>query len=411
MPVQTRSKSKKDVETKPVEEVKAPRKTRAKKPAPEPEPEPAPEPEPVVEAREPPKELSEWTDEIIREIYNSPKYGLMGIHSFAKKYNLPLDIVKKALEENQSAIFNKPVVRRYQTVRTWVPAPEEQFQIDLAFIPQYKAENDNFEILFCAIDCFSRKAWVFPLKDKSNTSVLEALKKLLSETSFNVLQTDHGTEFTGKIIQDFLKEKGITFFSTEDSRTKSAIAERFIRTLKGKITRLFDASGSFRYIDALPQILDNCNNTVNRSIGMTPNQVNFENIDQVQANLDKSRKVPKVSNPKFQVGDYVRTVLQKGTFSKDIASQRWSHDILIIKTVQPTLPPTYKLKDYKDEDVPGIFYEQDLQKANKPEQFYVEKILARRTRRGRKEVLVKWIGYPEEESTWEPASEIPGADE
>jgi len=39
-------------------------------------------------------------------------------------------------------------------------------------------------------------------------------------------------------------------------------------------------------------------------------------------------------------------------------------------------------------------------------QFIVERILARRTRRGKTEYLLKWFGYPSEDNTWEAESDI-----
>ena len=70
-------------------------------------------------------------------------------------------------------------------------------------------------------------------------------------------------------------------------------------------------------------------------------------------------------------------------------------------------PNAYRIRDLKDERVEGIFYEHELQKiTNDDEVFKVEAIVKTRTKNKIKEVLVKWLGYPEKFNSWEPASSI-----
>ena len=39
----------------------------------------------------------------------------------------------------------------------------------------------GIKYLLCAIDLFSKYAWVFPIKDKKGTSAVNAFKKMISE--------------------------------------------------------------------------------------------------------------------------------------------------------------------------------------------------------------------------------------
>ena len=41
--------------------------------------------------------------------------------------------------------------------------------------------NKGFKYLLCAIDLFSRYAWVIPIKDKKVTSIVNAFKKIVSK--------------------------------------------------------------------------------------------------------------------------------------------------------------------------------------------------------------------------------------
>ena len=41
--------------------------------------------------------------------------------------------------------------------------------------------NKGIKYLLCAIDLFSKYAWVIPIKDKKGTSIVNAFKKIISK--------------------------------------------------------------------------------------------------------------------------------------------------------------------------------------------------------------------------------------
>ena len=57
--------------------------------------------------------------------------------------------------------------------------------------------NIGIKCLLCAIDFFSKYAWVIPLKDKKATSIVNAFKKILSDSNRkpNKIRVDQGSEF------------------------------------------------------------------------------------------------------------------------------------------------------------------------------------------------------------------------
>ena len=80
---------------------------------------------------------------------------------------------------------------------------------------------------------------VFPSKERTN-SVHDALNKILNSNYFNKLKrlnTDEGKEFYNQKVNKLLTSKGIILYSVSSREIKAAIAERFIRTLKGKLFR------------------------------------------------------------------------------------------------------------------------------------------------------------------------------
>ena len=86
----------------------------------------------------------------------------------------------------------------------------------------------------CAIDLFSKYAWVVLLKDKKGTSIVNAFQKIISEgRKPNKIWVDQGSEFYNNF-KDFLKINNIEMYSTY-IEGKSVVAEKFIKTLKNKI--------------------------------------------------------------------------------------------------------------------------------------------------------------------------------
>ena len=98
--------------------------------------------------------------------------------------------------------------------------------------------NKGIKYLLCAIDLFSKYAWVVPIKDKKGVSIVNAFKKIISEgRKPNKIWVDQGSEFYNNSFKDFLKINNIEMYSTYNEG-KSVVAERFIRALKNKFLNI-----------------------------------------------------------------------------------------------------------------------------------------------------------------------------
>ena len=53
--------------------------------------------------------------------------------------------------------------------------------VDLDEMQSLSGYNKGIRYLLCAIDLFSKYAWVIPMKDKNSTSIVNAFKKIMSE--------------------------------------------------------------------------------------------------------------------------------------------------------------------------------------------------------------------------------------
>ena len=75
--------------------------------------------------------------------------------------------------------------------------------------------NKRIWYLLCAIDIFSKYAWVFPLKIKKGTGIVSAFQKIISvERKPNKIWVDQGSEFYNNSFQKFLKINNIEMYST-----------------------------------------------------------------------------------------------------------------------------------------------------------------------------------------------------
>ena len=113
-----------------------------------------------------------------------------------------------------------------------------------------------------------------------------------------------------------------------------------------------------------------------------------------------SIKEGKASKPAFIIGDVVRVSRSKGVFEKgyDVS---WSRETFTITCVDPRRAPVvYRLKDSSDEVIKGTFYTQELQKVKHKELYLVEEVLKERGTGARKELFVKWLGYPSSANSW-----------
>ena len=100
--------------------------------------------------------------------------------------------------------------------------------VHLADMQSLSKYNKGVKYLLCAIDLFSKYAWVVPIKDKKGTSIVNAFQKIISEgRKPNKIWVDQGSEFYNKSFKDFLKINNIEMYSTYNEG-KSVVAEIFL---------------------------------------------------------------------------------------------------------------------------------------------------------------------------------------
>ena len=250
------------------------------------------------------------------------------------------------------------------------------------------------------IDVFSKYGWIRPLKDKKGETVAGALKSIFSEGRRpKFLWVDKGREYYNQHVKKLLESEGIHMYSTENEQ-KSSVVERWNRTMKEKMWKKFTEQNSSVWINILPQLLTDYNNTKHRTIGMTPIEASKQkNHSLVYFKLNPISEF--TGSPRFKVGDKVRiSKCKRPVFDKGY-TPNWTEEIFVINEIQLTDPITYKLSDMAGEAISGSFYRPELIRAAQ-EIFRIDKVL----RKSKGRALVKWKGYPEKFNSWIPLEDL-----
>ena len=307
------------------------------------------------------------TNDILKDIYydvNSPHF-LSGIHKLyraakAKDKTVTLRKVKDFLAGENTYTLHRQYRKPKTYRKTLAYSINELHQADLIDISSLSKTNRNYKFLLVVIDVFSRKAYVVPIKTKSGTDVRSALQQIHNEATPKKLQTDRGTEFYNKLVQDYLKSKNIKHYSSA-SDFKAAVCERFNRTLKEKMWKYFTKTGKLNYTSVLQQIVQGYNNSKHRSIGVAPNRVTKKNENKVWNYQYKSELSKHKLKFKFEIGDFVRLIHLDNPFTKKYLP-RFTKEIFLIKKQLKTRPVTYRITDQNGETIEGGFYENELVK-------------------------------------------------
>ena len=91
------------------------------------------------------------------------------------------------------------------------PLIDDIWGADLADMQLLSKCNKGTRFLLCAIDIFSKYAWVDSLKDKKGITITDAFQKILDESGYkpNKIWIDKGNKFYNKSLKSWLEKNDI----------------------------------------------------------------------------------------------------------------------------------------------------------------------------------------------------------
>ena len=79
--------------------------------------------------------------------------------------------------------LHKPIIKNFKRRKVYSSFKDNIWDDDLADMQLISKYNKGIRYLLCAIDLFSRYAWVISLKNKKGESIVEGFKKILDDSN------------------------------------------------------------------------------------------------------------------------------------------------------------------------------------------------------------------------------------
>ena len=244
-------------------------------------------------------------------------------------------------------VYSKPPKKNYPTNKTMIKSIDDTWSSDLLDMNDYGPKNNKrYRYILVVFDNFSKFGWTIPLKNKFSQSITDAFSEIIKSSNRkpNLLETGDGMEYVNKIFNELLNNNKIKRYSRYTDKG-AVFAERFNKTIRNLLKKPVFEKRNDAWLSELSSVVNKYNNTIHNSIKMTPVQASKKvNEKLVYSNLqDKRRKL----NPKYKLGDLVRTADIKRVFSKG-DSTNYSYKLYTITEIIHDIIPSYQI-DYLPE--------------------------------------------------------------
>lgn len=355
-----------------------------------------------------------------REEFSLENYHKTEPYSFSGKrivYDFYPNQHKGSIDEKliQSDTYTKYKTSRKlkQTSPYYIYAKRQLFQADLCFFTSDAqiAANHGYKYLLVIIDCFTRMIWLYKLKSKHCSIVLEQFKHLFSIVKPPAkLQTDSGLEFKCDSFKKYMRDtvKVDHYFAFSDR--KAAFVEAVNKTLQRIIYQMMDQQNTHewtRFVDAARDIYIHRKHS---RIKMSPSEAELpENQQTLLRRAERYYRTFKFKKPTFKKNDQVRILGLRNKYKRGYY-QNFSDEIFTVHDVLLNLPtPRYILKEWNGDIVQdGTFFPNELSKVLTREDrtWNIDQVLKTKGKGRSKMLFVSWQGYPATYNSWIRASEV-----
>ncbi len=367
-------------------------------------------------------------EDFLTQVYFNPENpasfsGVEKIYKYAKKHAQNLNIsrgdVKTFLQGQETYTEHRQIKHKFSSQSVIASSINYQWDADLASMISISKHNKGYKYFLLCIDCLSRYIYTRPLKSKQPEEIIRAFENIFTTSPIpERIRSDKGKEFTAKITLKMYEKFNIKHF-TSNNLSKASLAERGIKTIKGKLTKAMHARGSHIWEDLLPKVTDSYNSSVHSVTGIEPKNATSENEVDIWIRVHEFR--PKKSRKKtmtdkktpvsvysYKIGDAVKLAISKYVFQREY-SQKWTSEVFFIshRYTRENIQ-LYRVKDFNNKDIEGAFQVEELQKVHVTDdtEYKIEAILGRKTINRVKYVFVKWQNYTNDFNSWVKASEI-----
>jgi hypothetical protein len=214
--------------------------------------------------------------------------------------------------------------------------PNSVWQLDIFILKKYEKYNKNYSDILCAVDVFSRKVYIEKMKNKEAQTVTDAFRSILkvADNIPQVLVSDTDSSFTSREFKKLIeKEKINNVFVPIGDHNSLGIIDRFARTLKQQLAKIFVITKKSNWVDYIDSIVHNYNNKPHSGIAyVKPNEAHEPDNIALISDLNYLKNLKNDTVSDLQIGDKVRVNI-KGQFDKGSEPQ-FSNDVYTVKKVR-----------------------------------------------------------------------------
>ena len=359
--------------------------------------------------------MNKTKEKYLKEVYLNTKSpvaysGLEKVWNYIRKDK---KVTKKELREFLLAedVYTSylPSTNRYKKQKIVSPYLNYMWMTDTAYMIKYANENQGHSYFVVFIDTFSRYLIAEPLKTLKGVEMTNVVKQIFKSNKCENLFSDSGSEYTSKVFNQYLKSESVRHFYSR-SDTKSSMAERVIKTIKGKLLKYMDENNTKIWVDVLQDFVSAYNRSYHSTIKMTPTQATqSSNIAVWKNQYENKRRIKQPPRKprrgveyKFNLNDYVKLVVKRYPFQREY-NQRYTTEIFKITSRKKKGELSlYNVKDLNNEGIIGDFQDKELTRVFVPEDkiYKIDKVIKTRKRNNRTEYFVSWKGWPKKFNSW-----------
>jgi transposase InsO family protein len=277
-------------------------------------------------------------EEIIEKIYKENYYpNTDELYKILKKDNISVTkkqvkaFLDKKDEEQIQKIQNKDPKKSGHIVASY---ENQLWQIDIFILAKYEKWNKSYQDMLCAIDVFTRKIYCVKMKNKESETVLESFEKMIKIGGVpQQLVSDTDSAFTSNKFKQFIEHKKINHvFVPIGDHNSLGIIDRFARTIKQRLTKIFLMNKENNWIDHIDGLISKYNNSPHSAIGeIKPNDADKPDNIAIIAEINRIKRSKNNTISDLQIGDKVRVNI-KGQFDKGTEPQ-FSNEVYTVEKV------------------------------------------------------------------------------
>ena len=302
---------------------------------------------------------------LLQNLFYSPNTlytSIKTLYDAVKNHGITIKEVREFVQKQEvNQLFKVP-----NRIKKYFPITAKHkydiVQIDLVDMSDISSSNNGVKYLLVAVDVFSRVAFVEPMKNKAQSTIIETMEKIVEKTEPNTINCDLGSEFISQAFKTMMAKQGtdVNYVDAKEHK-KLGIVDRFVRTLRRKINVYLSMHHTSKYIDVLPKIIFTYNHSYHTGIKKKPSEVEDDDDKIILLNNKKYNDAIREETV-FNIGDSVRCIVNLQTFEKK-GLPRWS------KTVHKIIlssPHSYTLENGKTYKYYELQRADTVQKLEKP---------------------------------------------